>query len=253
MIKKILLSATLVFALARISFAQQNFFNVPSSDITPKAKLFYQQQVNFSSKNLVSNTTLNMGLGHNYEIGLNINGILFEQYNHFSISDSLTPYTPFLCLNGQKRLDLHKHLSLAIGNQLGITPQNHHLADYTFINTVYTNEKYGLKIVPGLYYISDGFVGAETRNGIAKDTHSLASKIGLQAGVEKDIWKDRLFVQGDFISGQHALGEAVVGAAYFISKRWVISGGYQIPTFKSRSERSIVFEMTFVPGENKHS
>lgn len=242
---------TLVFTKA--STAQQNFFNVPSSDITPKERLFYQQQFNFSESDFTSNTTINLGLGHNFELGMNLNSVLFDNYRNLSVNDSIAPYNPFLCINGQKRFDIYNHFSIAIGSQLGITTKEHLLADYTFLNTIYSNEKYGLKIVPGLYYISDGFVGEETRNGIQKDTHVLGSKIGLQAGVEKNIWKDKLYIQGDFISGKHTLGEAVLGAAYFISKRWVISGGYQIPTFKSRSEKSVVFEMTFVPKDTKHS
>ena len=37
----------LVNALAVVNvFSQQNFFNVPSSDITPKNQIFFQQQFN---------------------------------------------------------------------------------------------------------------------------------------------------------------------------------------------------------------
>jgi hypothetical protein len=51
--------------------AQQNLFNVPSTDITQKGQWFFQQQFNFLTASLgSSNTTLDYGLGHPLEIGL---------------------------------------------------------------------------------------------------------------------------------------------------------------------------------------
>lgn len=237
---------TLLLIFIEHSKAQQNFFNVPSSDITPSKKIFFQQQFNFSNSNFVSNTTINIGTNHNFEVGANLNGVLVQNYHYYSTNDSIAPYNPFFCFNAQKKLNINSHLALAFGSQLGATlTMKTKLVDYTFLNTVFTYEKLGIKVVPGLYYISDGFVGKESRNSLTSNSN--IDKIGFQAGMEKNLWKDKLYIQGDFISGKHSLGEAVLGAAYFISKTWVISGGYQIPTFKSKSEKSLVLELTFVP------
>ena len=113
-------------------------------------------------------------------------------------------------------------------------------------NTALTeiHKKLGAKIVTGLYYTSDGYFGAESRNFFEND---FFRKIGLQAGIEQNIWKEKLLFQADFISGKHALGELVLGGAYVISKHWILSAGLQIPTFQSKSTNAFVFELTFVP------
>lgn len=121
--------------------AQQNFFNVVSSDITEKNKLFFQQQINMTKDELQSNTTMSRGLG-----------------------------------------------------------------------------------------------------------------IILKSGVEKSIIKDKWYSQSDYISGRQSFGDLIVGTACFISKKQVISGGYQIPNNFSKSQKAVVLEITFLPkeeGKNK--
>ncbi|MBY0436528.1 MAG: hypothetical protein K2U26_20735 [Cyclobacteriaceae bacterium] len=64
-----------VLLLATQAQGQQNLFNVPSSDITPKAKPFFQQQLNLSSGLVQFNSTFSYGLGRGAEIGVNILGL----------------------------------------------------------------------------------------------------------------------------------------------------------------------------------
>ena len=67
------------FALPAISFllfsqsirAQQNLFNVPSGTITRKDEVFLQEQMNLGRFG-ESNTTIDYGLGNDWEAGLNI-------------------------------------------------------------------------------------------------------------------------------------------------------------------------------------
>ena len=49
------------------ALAQQTIFSVPSSDITPKHKLLAQQQVDINGQQLRSSTTIDYGLGRNWE------------------------------------------------------------------------------------------------------------------------------------------------------------------------------------------
>jgi hypothetical protein len=53
-------------------WAQQNLFNVPSAEITEKNKFFFQQQFNIDSNAGDSNTTVDYGLGNNWEVGINL-------------------------------------------------------------------------------------------------------------------------------------------------------------------------------------
>lgn len=233
-----------LFILSVISVnAQQSYFNVPSSDITEKNKIFIQHQINFTSNIIQNNTTFDLGLGNNYEIGINVIGINFEKqkntYSYFTSSTS--PYSPFLMINAQKKILFNKEFSLAAGIQQGIsTCSTKKNGGYYYLNSVFKNESIGLKITLGTYYATNSFVGEGKRlyseNGL-----------GIHSGIEKSIIHKKVVFQSDFISGQHSLGEIVIGGAYFITKNLILSGGYQLPTFNSISSKSTVFELTYNP------
>lgn len=224
------------------SIAQQNFFNVPSSDITPKNKVFFQQQVNLSKEALQSSTTLSYGLGREWEIGVNALGITYDEAKHdLLFNNDNTPYAPLFAANFQKKFHLDNHLSISAGTQIGCNEKGKGAA-YIYANSVYNIEKTHTKLVGGLYTSSNGFFGSETRNWMDK---SFVRYAGIQAGMEQHIWKEKLLFQADFISGKHDLGELVLGGAYAVAKSWIVSAGYQIPTFHSHSVKAVVLELTY--------
>ena len=222
---------------------QQNFFNVPSSDITPRNKVFFQQQLNFIPHGVQSGSTFCYGLGHDTEIGLNVLGLNYDYQQKFVANHTEQPYNPFFTLNAQKSFPLHEDFKIGLGAQAGFTQVGQGGA-YLFGNGVYINEHTHTKWVSGLYYSTDNYFGPEPRNFMEEGA---LKSMGIQLGVEQNIWEDRLLFQADFISGKHSLGEAVIGGAYYVSKHWVLSAGIQIPTFHSQSQPASVFELTFVP------
>ena len=219
-----------------MGFSQQNFFNVPSSDMTKAKHVFFQQQLNFISAGFQSSTTFCYGLGKNYEIGINVIGVTVDYAA--SLQDNAGT---FMVVNGQKKWDVSPAFSAALGGQIGLSS----LAEggtYAYSNGVYRLEN--TKFVGGLYYTSDAYFGPESR-GIG--TSGVLGKFGFQAGIERNLWKEKLLFQADFISGKHSLGEVVIGGAYFISKNVVLSVGYQKPTMGSKSQDAVVFEITYIP------
>jgi hypothetical protein len=228
--------------LSSVLSAQQNFFNVPSSDITERKKIFFQQQLNFFNEGLQSNSTFDVGLGHNLEIGVNFLGfsVIDQKGLEVPIDDTIKPYNPFFLLNLQKGFPIGEKMMLGIGTQYGITTTAiTRKGGYYYSNLTYGEKSVGLKLVFGLYAASKSFFGEGKR--------SVNNTIGCQAGIEKSIIKDKLVFQADFISGKHNLGEVVLGGAMYLSKNWILSAGYQIPTFGSKSIRAIVFELTYNP------
>ncbi|MEY3646474.1 MAG: hypothetical protein RL127_1182 [Bacteroidota bacterium] len=225
------------------ALSQQNFFNVPSSDITPGKALFVQQQFNLAASSIQSSTTMCVGLGHDYEVGLNVIGVTYDFKNQLTTNINTAPFSPMYAFNAQKKVELSEHWKMGIGGQFG-TNQAFNGGSYVFTNAIYKDEKTGTKLVAGLYRSSDGYFGPETRN-FSENTDF--KKLGIQMGIEKNLWNERLLFQADFISGRHALGELVVGGAYYVSKHMVLSAGYQIPTFQSKSIDAVVVEFTWVP------
>ena len=230
--KKVLILLLISFA----GYSQQNFFNVPSSDITKAKHVFFQQQLNFICSGFQSSTTFCYGLGKNYEIGFNVIGVTVDYAA--SLNDNAGT---FMVMNGQKKWDLSPAFSAALGGQIGLSS----FADggaYAYSNGVYKLEN--TKFVGGLYYTSDAYFGPESRGFNAS---GVLDKFGFQAGIERNLWKEKLLFQADYISGKHSLGEVVIGGAYFISKNVVLSAGYQIPTMGSKSQDAVVFEITYIP------
>ncbi|MBP7173730.1 MAG: hypothetical protein KBA33_06630 [Cloacibacterium sp.] len=233
-----------VLLISTIAQSQQNFFNVPSSDITESGKIFFQQQFNFSKKDLVSNTTINYGLGNNFEIGLNYLGLTADEYKKLKFNTEEEPYNPFLTINSQKKFDINNQFSVAVGALLGFTTTKPSKLGYlVFSNFIYNNEEHHLKCVFGLYNTSNSFVGKEIRNFWNNEG---IKEIGFQIGVEKKIYKNLLF-QADLISGKHTLGQTVVGLGYWVDKNIILSSGYQIPIMNSEASHAAVLEFTYVP------
>lgn len=223
-------------------FAQQNFFNVVSSDITPYKKVFFQQQFNATTAGLQFNSTLDIGLGKNFEIGVNFLGLNYD-FNQKKITTENTnnPKFPFFMINAQKKFVLNEYFSLSIGTQLGFsTVKKPSFGNYSYFNAAYKNEQYGVKAVAGLYYGTHSFLGDQT-------LLYGKSPIGLQFGIEKVIIKEKFSLQADYISGQHILGAFVVGGAYIIKKHYVLSAGMQIPNYNSIEAFGGIVEFTYVP------
>lgn len=108
--------------IANTSLAQQTLFNVPSADITPKNKPFYQHQLNFYSLNEVeSNSHLVFGLGKNWDVGINLVDVPvhFGHQPLVSSNDSRKPFYPLLMASAQKQWVLKEDLSLTVGTQVG--------------------------------------------------------------------------------------------------------------------------------------
>jgi hypothetical protein len=225
-------------------FGQQNFFNVPSADITEQSKVFFQQQFNMFSDGLQSNTTLNYGLGKGFELGFNYLGLSLIDDNgkwEIPLNPNVQPYNPFLTINAQKRVDISPKFALAAGMQFGLTTTKHSKqGGYGFLNAIYRHEEMGLKMVFGAYRASNSFFGEGARLGNN-------GRIGFQYGIEQNLWHEKVLFQADFISGKHNIGEIVIGGAVRMSQHWILSAGYQIPTFKSASVKALVLEFTFVP------
>ena len=86
--------------------AQQSLFNVPSSEITERGRWFFQEQLNLSRSG-VSNTTLDYGIGHGMELGLN----LFDLDLYHPGSEERLSTLPMV--NLQKRWDLTERWAIA--------------------------------------------------------------------------------------------------------------------------------------------
>jgi hypothetical protein len=232
---KLLLLSSFIYLCSN---AQQNFINVPSSEVTIKNKVFFQQQLNFNEL-IQSNSTLDYGLGKGFEVGANILGLNFNQKQKSFLNNDTTdtdPYNPLVLINGLKQFELSEHASIAAGTQFGVnftdnkkrsraglTYVNFRLTDLLIKNSV---------IVVGTYFNSKHYGGQGNR-------------IGAWVGTEIPI-KDNFHIMAESVIGNNALCYTSVGVIYYPFKWMPLTLGVQIPNAKNNSY-SIVFEFTIIP------
>jgi len=219
--------------------AQQNYINVPSTEVTKKGKLFFQQQLNFNEL-IQSNTTLDYGLGNGFEIGANVLGLNFNDKSKSFIkndTNDVDPYNPLLMINGLKRFNIKENVAGCIGSQLGLNFRDH--KQTTPANLVYGNILFesifstNSNLVIGGYYNSIHYAG---RYG---------NRIGGWIGSEIKI-SQNIHLITESIIGNNSLCYTSFGCVYYLTKKMPITLGLQIPNTKKNSY-SLVFEFTFVP------
>jgi len=237
--KSIWSTTTLLVFILAVSHAnaQQTFFNVPSSDVVGKHEVAVQQQVNIS-ESLRSTTTVNYGLGREWEIGLNVYNLDYQPTERrFTRNDSTLQqsYSPLLLLNAQKAFDITNNLEVAMGAQGGInlTLINHS----QWVGYLYTNvagslrdEHYNWSV--GAYTANPRYTGEGPR-------------IGFQAGFDAGIFYQKVHFLGDWISGSHELGQLVLGAEVYIGRHFPLAIGWQ--RTNRDGAQALVSQLTYNP------
>lgn len=166
--------------------AQQNIFNVPSSDITAQTKLFFQEQLSFiQDGSLLLNTTFCYGLGREWEIGLNVLGIYIEPGPRLLTNSdaSKPPLYPFYTINAQKAWKLSKVFKMAVGTQTGLS-NGGHFGTYNYLNVVTALPQYQLKLITGFNVGTESFLGYGDLNPLLP---TIYDPVGYQVGIEKEL------------------------------------------------------------------
>lgn len=219
---------------------QQNFINVPSSEATPKHKLFFQQQLNFNEI-IQSNTTLDLGLGKNFEVGVNILGLNFSEKNRsFTENDTADkdPYNPLVLLNALKTISVSEKASITIGSQYGVNFRDNKKRREAGLP--YVNFK-----LADLFIKNSSFILGAYYNSIHYGGYG--NRFGIWAGTEIPV-THKFHLMAESIFGTNALSYTSVGIIYYPLKKMPLTLGIQIPNTRNNTY-SLVFELTFTPPE----
>lgn len=238
----LLLSLLLLLATAPTARAQQNLFNIPSGDLTPKGKVFFQHQTNiygqgyFESKNHFV-----YGLGRNWEVGVNVVNLQMNfgrgrDWFGYNRADRDIPLAPLAKVTGQKFFYLSRSIITSVGTQVGINPwkfsgASRELTHFTY-NLWQWNPRHHVKVVAGPYLTDRGTVGQ-------------GNQMGLLLGAEFPLTK-RLLFMGDFISGNNYTSVSVLGFNYLLTKRVQLCLGALLPNPNSNNRHGVVFELNLL-------
>ena len=219
--------------------AQQNLFNVPSGTVTRKDEIFLQEQMNLG-KFGESNTTIDYGLGNDWEVGLNIFKVNLYPGNIKPLPGESNE-DAFL-FNIQKGFRPFEVFVFEIGTQHGISANNAaqkvDYLNFTWSVARWTPEDSPFKgtLVSGAYYGNKNFLGE-------------GNEFGFMTGIEYPLWREDLSFVADFISGTNSASVAVIGAQWTLSEKkgWQVSLGAQLPSPDSGNDYGAVLELTKFP------
>ncbi len=221
--------------------AQQNLFNIPSGEVTPKKRFFYQHQLNFYSANqLETKSHLVYGLGHDWDIGINFidlplrigNGNLLS-YNDDS---NRKPLYPLVLATVQKQWFLGKKFQFNVGSQMGINiASDFDTKRFAFLGYALVKWKPDKRsyLVGGPYLGNDVFVGGPPK-----------LRPGYMLGYEFKLSK-RWLLMGDLVSGNHKKAQTVLGAGYNLSKRVQIFAGALLNFPNRKLQEGLVIEINW--------
>lgn len=219
--------------------AQQNLFNIPSGDITNNNKIFYQHQLNVYNNKLESKAHFVYGLGKGWDIGANLVGKGFYFSPDWRILHNDNPSKgalyPILMTSIQKQFEISEHININLGSQIGwnlsAKVKNKELNYFTYLIGSYHLHK-STRVIGGIYQTNKMYVG----NG---------NTFGFMAGYEIKL-SNRLFLMGDWISGNNDASVMVLGGMYNVTKRFQICAGLQIPNPNTPKPICLVLEINLM-------
>lgn len=231
-----LLAASLL--LPARAWAQQSFFNVPSSDITPQRNILFQQQVDLHAEEIRGTTTFTYGLGRGWEAGLNLYNVDYlPPERQWLRNDTTTqePFAPLLLGNVQKIFELTETLHLGFGGQAGLNllpTQKSRFVGFGYANLggSFADEHY--KTVVGVYtgnprYLGDG------------------PTAGFHAGFDAGIFYQKFHLLGDWSSGMNETGQLVIGGEVYLTEHLPLAVGWR--RSNRDGQQAVVVQLTYTP------
>jgi hypothetical protein len=211
----------LAFCVISIN-AQQTIFNVPSSDILGKGKVYVELDATFRFDD---SRTINRfsgfvprivaGTGGDVEVGLNLNGNIQPGAD----ATTLVPNVKWRVYNNEDR-----GVSIVVGNNVFIPVRN---KSYNIGNYAYAQVSKTIKSTNGTRLTAGGFY-------FTKNVVSTAARGGAQFGFEQPVNK-YLNINADYYTGRHAAGYFTPGVAFKPHPRVTGYVGYQIGNDNPRS------------------
>ena len=213
MITRIAMIIAAAFWIVGAAGAQQTIFNVPSTDILSRGKVYGELDAAFKVND---QTALNrfssfiprvvVGVGGNVEVGLNITGNIQPGAD----STTLVPTGKWRFYQNEK-----SGIALIAGTDLFIPVRNrtYHLGTYSYVAISKTINK--TRLTGGGYVASKNVFAPEAVRG------------GGQFGIEQTV-SSKFSVAADWITGKHASGYFTPGFIYKPTSRLTTYWAYSI-------------------------
>jgi hypothetical protein len=232
-----ILSFVIAAALMTISsFGQRNLVDVPSSDIVEKGRMFMQFQFGINKDEIQGSAVGTYGLGYGFEMGWYVHQGVFglkEQKGFETDPQDKPENTPDFMVNLQKGFNIQEWFKVGIGTRLGTNARGSgdesHFVYMNYLNTQFSIPDSENKLVIGAYHADRQYAGENT--------------VGLMAGIEAELIKEKVNILSDFYSGKNALSVWNTGLQFSLPKNWHVLLGVQVPLPDSDNSTSAVIQI----------
>lgn len=184
--------------------------NLPDIEATPTNSVAVDQELNLYSAAAISNTSVDYGLPHGWNIGLSLLNAQF--YNGRSTA---LVFQPDVLINLEKHW-LIGNGQVIVGSQsgVGVLPQAPVFMQYAYLEYQQHFAAWNIDIDTGSYYANAAIAGRQSIGGHINLEMPLYGK-----------WR----LNSDYLSGNNAVSATTLKLLYPLGGAWQLGAGVQIP------------------------
>jgi hypothetical protein len=203
-----------ILSFSTALFAQQTIFNVPSSDILGRGKVYLELDASFKTNDQDALGKFSsfvprivVGTGSDIEVGLNVTGNIQPG----SDTTTLVPAAKWRVYNGGDN-----GWAIVVGDNLYIPVRNksYNVGNYAYAQAS-KSFKTGTRLTAGGYHF--------TKNVVASNADRAGGQFGFEQTVNKYI-----NINADWYTGRHAAGYFTPGVAFKLHPKVTGYAGYSI-------------------------
>ena len=207
-------ASVVLFFLFAGAHAQQTIFNVPTTDVLERGKVYAELDASFKPNDSDALSKFSsfvprvvVGAGGRVEVGLNVTGNIQPGHD----STTLVPAVKYKLYDGGGN-----GFAVVVGDNLFIPVRRraYDAGNYVYLELSKTFKKTGRRLTAGGYDF--------TRNVVAA-----SNRAGGQFGFEQPLGKSVTFA-ADYFTGKHAAGYFTPGVVFKVGKKTTAYAGYSI-------------------------
>ncbi len=219
-----------IISCSNIIWAQQTIFNVPSADVTPKGKLFLENEAQFRAWNpnafWVGTQYNAYGIGHNTEIDVTLFNVGAPATNNITLGTGFKSAMPILGLKDKYPKQEYK---FTLGSQVLSGLEGQGAGNWTYAHLSGRLPATRTRITSGMSYGTKQIFGENS--------------VCFIGGVEQPV-NQKLAIIADWYSGnEHFAGFLIPGFSYSFPKDTTLFVGYQIPNSCQNGPSGFVIEL----------
>lgn|SRR5574344_357482 len=210
-------------------YAQQTVFSVPSADVTPKGRLFLEEESAFrgwsDDRFFLSTTIASYGIGHNTDLDIGLFNVAAPATHNIALATGFKTNIPI----ANKELK-ERELKITVGSEVLTSLQGNGVGNWTYVHFSGRLPKINTRITAGVSYGTKQVFGSNNLSFIG--------------AIEQPINK-KLTLITDWYSGHdHWAGYLMSGFSYRFKNDKVLYAGYQIPNTPNNGPSGFIIEFS---------